>query len=986
MTFSRNCGLASVFALVATLFLSAANAQVQGGAVPLIEQERGVDQRVVYAKLTAYGPWDDHNYQLTQEDLAILPVNDQYLHSVPAFYKVQKRKEMSAQGFPLIDLYPREIDKEFEMRYGGLTQNGVLQRRGLGVYYHPDPNNPPPAIALATDPLPHAVPINGEGAIDGVLSDNEVSIEYHPIDPQIVIAGSNGSGGQRQSYSTDSGLTWFSAGALPQSCCDPSMDFSPDGTVAFAATLGRATGAGFLKTEIYRSTNNGQTWGSPISPSTAGSDKEFIHVDRSPTSPFVGRLYVTWHQGNVMCFARSTQTSPTLVLAPTQCFPDEERGIGSDITTDAQGNIYYVYPSLTTGSTEIRVMVSTDGGVTFAPSVAAYDLHGRFDFAIPSMETRRAFTYVAADADQTGGPNDGRVYITFTDIHPSSPAGGGGTAAQNHGWVQVVYSDDQGATWTTAATPHAESDIATVDRYHPWLDVDSSGNVHIGFYDTRHSTNRTGVDWYYTLSLDGGASWIEETRVSAITSQNINDGQEWGDYNGLSISQGGAGATVGMTWTDNRINPPGPNPTQASFAGRVLNIGAGPTFLLAGTNLTQSVCTLQTAANPATLFGNSFEYGGTLLSSVLLNVNALNGFNSTVAFSFDPALPAGVEGSFTPPSLTPPGSSLANIGVTPAALAGSYGIGLEATGGPVTRVANLTLNIATSLPLSPLLVSPLDDAVNVALAPTLSWTLDQGQSSIVEVSTTSNFSTIGFSTTVNNGGTSVTIAPPLQSNTKYFWRVRSSNTCGGGPNSVVRSFTTAPAPGDCASGVTPNTVFFDNIENGDNGWTTSSGTTPPSQVWSRSTARPFSPTNAWLAVDVITASDQRLMSPPIVLPSGQSPLTLSFQQDRSLEPRSGGCWDGGILEVSTNDGALWTQVTPAQILTVPYTGPLGNGSAGTGLQAWCGVVPYARTVVDLNSFAGQTIRLRYRMFSDASIGNVPHGWYIDDVRVKGCPP
>ena len=49
--------------------------------------------------------------KMRKEDLAVLPKDDRYLPTVPAFFKVIKRREMIAQGFPLIDIYPREIDK-----------------------------------------------------------------------------------------------------------------------------------------------------------------------------------------------------------------------------------------------------------------------------------------------------------------------------------------------------------------------------------------------------------------------------------------------------------------------------------------------------------------------------------------------------------------------------------------------------------------------------------------------------------------------------------------------------------------------------------------------------------------------------------------------------------------------------------------------------------------------------------------------------------
>src|SRR5690606_32208039 len=159
----------------------------------------------------------------------------------------------------------------------------------------------------------------------------------------------------------------------------------------------------------------------------------------------------------------------------------------------------------------IYMVKSTDGGATFGTPVIVQPLFDTFDFPIPSMESRRAFIYIAADTDRSGGAHDGRIYAAYTALHPSS----GGTTATNHAWIQVAYSDDGGANWALTTPPHSEADIATIDRYDPWLEVDTSGAVHIGFYDTRNSPNRTGVDFYYNYSTDGGTTWLDETRISA---------------------------------------------------------------------------------------------------------------------------------------------------------------------------------------------------------------------------------------------------------------------------------------------------------------------------------------------------------------------------------------------------------------------------------------------------------------------------------------
>ncbi|HWT15420.1 MAG TPA: hypothetical protein VN581_06515, partial [Patescibacteria group bacterium] len=747
----------------------------------VVDQARGVDPQVDYAALKALGPWDDRNYQLTRDDLAVIPENDRFLPGVPAFFKVMKRKEMAEQGFPLYEHYPRETNKDFFFRFGGLLRNGVLLRKGLGVYTHPDPANPPPAVLFATDPLPKAAPVLGEGPFDSTTSDNETAIEYHPSNPNIMVLGSNGGPGQRMVASTDGGATFINAGTFPNSCCDPAMDWSPDGNIVYGATLGTQGGAcgGSWCTQIYWSFNNGANWLGPVSVSTASSDKEYIHVDKAPGSPYLGRAYVTWHQGNVMQFARMTAAPVNggagMTFAPAISFSGEERGIGSDITTDAQGRIYYFWPTVTNNSTEVRVLRSDDGGVSFvdldpgsaAQSAIVYDLWGNFDFAIPAMETRRAFIYVAADVDTSGGPNDGRIYAAFVDENQAagSPCGGNGSASASHGWIVVRYSDDQGATWQSAAPPHALADQTTVDRFNPWLDVDAIGNVHVAFYDTRHSGAglRDKTDFYYTLSTDGGATWIEETRVTAQTSPNIGNNQEWGDYNGLSIAAGNA--TVGMTWTDNRA-------AQRSFIGRLTNVGAGASYLMNVAPTSASVC------------------AGTSLPPINVTLSGIVGYTGTVTLS-TPGINAAVfpTASYSPNPVVNPAaagsSSLLSVSTAAAAATGNYTITVHATdagASPIVRDAVINVGVANGPAAGVSLTAPANGASGVATMPTLTWAaMPAATGYTVEVASDAGFATIVSSGTVT--GTSFQ-ATGLAPSTTYHWRVRANNACGAGANSA----------------------------------------------------------------------------------------------------------------------------------------------------------------------------------------------------------
>jgi hypothetical protein len=340
------------------------------------------------------------------------------------------------------------------------------------------------------------------------------------------------------------------------------------------------------------------------------------------------------------------------------------------------------------------------------------------------------------------------------------------------------------------------ADIATVDRYHPWIDVDSNGVVHLGFYDTRNSTGRTGVDWYYVLSADGGTTWIAETRVSAIVSQNINDGQEWGDYNGMSAS---AGSTVGMTWTDNRITPPAATPVQSSFAGRVTNVVDGPTYLLSDGDGDFDIC------------------AGNALPPVTLGLQSALGFSGSVTLS-TPGINTSVfpSAAFSPNPVTPTPSgvsSVLNATTAATASAGPYIINIQATNGggtPIIRNTSIDVNVYSGTPsTAPTLSAPANGATDQPLRPTLSWaTTSNARDYTIEIATDAAFTSIVQTATV--AGTSYT-ATSLNPTTTYHWRVRANNPCGSGANSPSFNFVTGnfvcfagsvPIPDNNATGAT----------------------------------------------------------------------------------------------------------------------------------------------------------------------------------------
>lgn len=539
------------------------------GNVP-IDSRRGVDRRVDYTALTRFGPWDDRNYQLTATDLLLLSPDEATLNDlIPAFFRVAMRRESPALPRSGPAQYPRHAAVIFRQMFGGFMIDGSTYRgaRRQGDRFFVELGTP---IDQPGSPEPDA--LSGDVRITTPNGAAESAIKIHPTDPNKVIAGTNGPvTGQDMWWSSNGGSTWTRV-SLPLGGMsgDPTVDWSSTGQYAYTTTLGNCGFSG-CQNWFYRSADNGQTWtslqtitpGDPRREFGSGTDKEYMHVDKAAASTFKDRIYVAWHQGNVQYLARSADFGNTFTTLNfgTQ---SEDRGIGSDITTGPNGHVYYFWPGI--NNRTIRMRKSTDGGVTFpGPSTVVASTQDAYDFALPAMSSRRAFIYCSAEADLGSGPFAGSIYVAWTDnTNPES------STTNNHGRIQVARSRDGGATWQVN-TPHETADQATVDRFHPWLGVGPDGKVHVIYYDTRRDASRQSVDVFYSFSSDGAVSWSTPQRVTAELSPGIEDGFEWGDYNGLDI----VGSTLIAIFTDNR-NESGGTADSVDVYGNGITPGSGP--------------------------------------------------------------------------------------------------------------------------------------------------------------------------------------------------------------------------------------------------------------------------------------------------------------------------------------------------------------------------------------------------------------------------
>ncbi len=364
-------------------------------------------------------------------------------------------------------------------------------------------------------------------------------------------------------------------------------------------------------------------------------------------------------------------------------------------------------------------------------------------------------------------------------------------------------------------------------------------------------------------------------------------------------------------------------------------------------------------------------------NSALYNISV--GYAGQVTFNVT-GNPAGTTTNFSVNPVAGPGNTVLTIGNTAAAAPGAYSMTLTGayTGG--SQNTPLQLIVSNASPGSVTLTAPANGATNVSATPTFTWSpVAQAASYSVQVATSPSFANIVASAS-GLTATSFTPAGAFNTSTTYYWRVWAENACGTGAYSAVYSFSTVAAPGDCGPGLQPSIVLTEGFEGGANGWTLGSGST--GNTWALWSTNVHSGSYAYHAAGSSAVSDQRLVSPPIVVPSSQSPVTLKFWNRQVLESRTGGCYDAGILEVSTNGGSTWTQMTSG-LLTDPYDGPIASGNPLVNLNGWCGdPQDWLNSIVDINAYAGQTVQFRFRVGTDTSVGR--EGWTIDDVVVQSC--
>ncbi len=391
------------------------------------------------------------------------------------------------------------------------------------------------------------------------MTESENSVFVNPADNDFLLNSNNSystSGafyGANYFLSEDAGLTWGGSvqGAGGGNSGDPTTAINLDGSRMYVNFIANSYGMG-----LAYSTNNGSTW-SPVNvaPNPGQlADKNHMWIDNSPSSPYLGYMYISWTDFGgsydydvVISKSTNNGTSWSTRVPISGTISSFDHGV--NINTGPNGEVYVcwaTYPSSGLTENGIGFNKSFDGGATYGTPVKIIsNLKGIREIGVGKNMRVNSFPVMAVDI--SGGAYNGNIYVVWTNI------GVPGINTGNSADVYMIKSTDEGATWSAPIKINQDAPGMGKKHYFGWITCDpESGILSVVFYDDRN-VGTSQCEVYCANSFDGGDTW-EDFKVSDVsfTPSPIPGlaSSYMGDYLGITAR----GSKVYPVWTDTRNN------------------------------------------------------------------------------------------------------------------------------------------------------------------------------------------------------------------------------------------------------------------------------------------------------------------------------------------------------------------------------------------------------------------------------------------------
>jgi hypothetical protein len=416
------------------------------------------------------------------------------------------------------------------------SQNGKSDAESMKKFHHevPDqpymppqarPHIPAPSIKTATFTMVQVnVDANGQN-IPGDAA-NEPSMIIDPLNPLHILIGwrqfDNVNSNFRQAgyaYSTDGGLSWTFPGSINAGIfrSDPVLDCDSAGNFYYNSLTLDAQNNYLCK--IFKSTNWGVAWDAGID--AHGGDKQWMVIDRG-SGASSGNIYANWNSYFTSCvpgsFTRSTDDGATFgdctVLPGNPYWGTMAMGNSGEVYISGWSDIF---GTLVLKSTQVQYADSTPSWYLSMPNLDGQVVYGQL------VNPVGLSGQISISVDHSGGPSNGNVYILASVSRFS-----------NSDSADVMFSRSTNGGFTWSSPVRVNDDNGT--HSYQWfgtMSVAPNGRIDATWLDTRDSPPDSLLSsLYYSYSLDQGASWAPNQRLTASFSSRIGWPQQakMGDY------------------------------------------------------------------------------------------------------------------------------------------------------------------------------------------------------------------------------------------------------------------------------------------------------------------------------------------------------------------------------------------------------------------------------------------------------------------------
>jgi hypothetical protein len=367
--------------------------------------------------------------------------------------------------------------------------------------------------------------------------------------------------------------------------------------------------ASFGTTDILvsTSTDGGETFGSPVNVSDNELDSSLPQIALSTT----GTIYVVWQDlsfGNSEIFFSSSTDGGSTFGTPINVSNNDESSSNARIVATGDARLYVAWQDSQSGTTDIYVATSTDGGSTFGTPIN-----------VSNNELGSSLPQIAVSG--SGDSND-HVHITWQDQTPGNQD------------ILATTSTDGGSTF---GTPINVSNMEGASQ-SPRIAIapDNADAIHLVWHDSVSGTS----DIYISTSTDGGSTFgtpidVSNTadnistngRIAVFESDNIFvTWQELTDDNGNEIfftSSTDGGSTFGGSLDLSNTADSSTNLQMGLSSGGALHVvwqdatsGGGDILIQSNFQASAATISIDNITTESPKWGSLIEASGTVTNAI----------------------------------------------------------------------------------------------------------------------------------------------------------------------------------------------------------------------------------------------------------------------------------------------------------------------------------------------------------------------------------